>query len=162
MRGVLLGLGLVLVGAVGVPAGFGAAYWFDVQRPDVPGGASPPAAVANPTLLAPLERSIPIADAFPELAAGRGHVFRARKLVLPPGAQTETLRHDDRPAITYVAFGEAVERREGAAPRTLRAGEHTLDTVEVVHSWANESPAPVVLLIGEIVPAADAAGVPQQ
>jgi quercetin dioxygenase-like cupin family protein len=97
-------------------------------------------------------RTIAITEAFPELAAGAGYTFRARKLLLAPGARTEILVKAGAPSITYVTRGEVVERRD-QGPATRRARhEATLDRGDVVHYWENVGSEPAELLIVDVHP----------
>lgn len=155
MRKILLAVLAVVLLLGAVPAGFGLAYLIDISRPDDLRGVLNFEAGPSEAVLAPRSASIPLAEAFPELEAGKDRVFRASKLILAPGQATPVLHHDNRPGITFVAYGTVTEQREGAEPRRLKAGDHTLDKKDVVHSWVNRSPAPVVLVIGEIVPATE-------
>ncbi len=96
------------------------------------------------------EKTIQVADAFPELEAGAGYTFRARKVLLAPGANTETVSHDGAPSITYVTRGTVVEWREGAEPQSRALHEATMDRGEVVHYWKNSGTEPAELLIVEV------------
>ncbi len=92
--------------------------------------------------------TIAIADAFPELEAGRGHALHARKIELAPGARTELFDRAGQPAITYVTRGEVLEHREGAAaPIPHALYDATMDKGGVRHYWENASDAPAELLI---------------
>lgn len=98
------------------------------------------------------ERTIAITEAFPELAAGEGYTFRARKVLLAPGARTEILVKAGAPSITYVTRGQVIERRD-QGPSTPRArGAATLDRGDVVHYWENTGSEPAELLIVDVHP----------
>lgn len=96
------------------------------------------------------EKSIQLADAFPDLEAGGGYTFRARKILLAPGANTETASHDGAPSITYVTRGAVVEWREGTEPQPRGLHQATMDRGEVVHYWKNSGTEPAELLIVEV------------
>jgi quercetin dioxygenase-like cupin family protein len=95
-------------------------------------------------------KTIAIAEAFPDLAAGKDRVLHARKIELAPGARTALFDRKGRPAITYVTKGEVVEHREGAAP--IQHGLHaaTMDKGSTRHYWENVSAAPAELLVVEL------------
>lgn len=135
-------------------AGFAAAFAQDLAT-------TPVEPTAAPAPVAPLnvldQKEIRIADAFPNLEPGRNSVFRARKILLAPGAETEVWSHEGRPGITFVATGEVLEHRAGERPLMHAAGDYTLDTKATVHSWSNPGSQPAVLLIVDLIPAEAAA-----
>lgn len=101
------------------------------------------------------EETIPLSEAFPDNAAARDHVFRARQLVLAPGARTEQINHAGRPSITYVTQGMVREHRTGASDPVLHSvGDATMDRGGVTHFWENAGATDAVLLVVEVLPRA--------
>lgn len=99
--------------------------------------------------------TIAIAEAFPELIAGKDRTLHARKLELPPGARTALIDRTGRPAITYVTRGEVLEHREGLAQpirRSVRTA--TMDKGGVRHYWENANAEPAEILVVELAPTA--------
>lgn len=108
---------------------------------------------SSPSPVVRAEETIPLAEAFPENAVAREHTFRARQLVLAPGARTEIINHAGRPAITYVTQGVVREHRTGVAePIVHNVGAATMDRGTVTHFWENAGPGEAVLLVVEVAP----------
>lgn len=100
-----------------------------------------------------VEKVIPLAEAFPNVKAGHNYDFRARQLVLAPGARTEQISHAGKPSITYVTKGVVREVRVGVAePIVHQVGAATMDRGTVTHSWENAGTSEAVLLVVEVAP----------
>lgn len=99
------------------------------------------------------EALIRLADAFPDLDAAAGYTFRARQVVLSPGARTALVSHAGRPSITYVTAGDVQEIRPGmAGPIARKTGDAILARADVTHAFENTGAVPAMLLIVDIVP----------
>ena len=109
----------------------------------------------SPAPVVHVEESIPLAEAFPDNATAREHVFRARQIVLAPGARTEMVSHAGRPSITYVTQGVVREHRVGVPqPIVHEVGAATMDRGSVSHFWENAGPGQATLLVVEVAPRA--------
>ena len=146
-----------VLGAV-VGAAFVLAYAAEDILPGAPPASEqeapsePPAPAASSSAVIH-EKAIALAAAFPDLAAAEGRTFRARKIVIAPGARTEDEIGDDQPSIAYVAKGAAIERRsdaEGPIRRTLHEASGL--TRGVTRSWENDGTEAAEILIVDIVP----------
>lgn len=111
------------------------------------------APLTTPAPVVRADRAIPLAEAFPDVAVAGKYDFRARQLVLGPGARTEMISHAGRPSITYVTQGVVREHRVGvAAPIVHAVGAATMDRGPVSHFWENPGPGEAVLLVVEVAP----------
>jgi quercetin dioxygenase-like cupin family protein len=73
-----------------------------------------------------------------------GAEFRAREVVLEPGARIAVHSHERHPAMVYVIEGEAVEHRSDSdEPLIRRAGDSYFEGPEVAHWVENVSSKPV-------------------
>lgn len=113
------------------------------------------ASAQDPAPVARVEKIIPLSEAFPDNPAAAAHTFRARQLVLRPGARTEEINHAGRPSITYVTRGAVLEHRRGVvAPIAHTVGAATLDRGTVTHFWENAGAEDAELLVVEVAPRA--------
>lgn len=135
--------------AIALALGLGAAAITLSTTVSAQGVAEVPAPIVR------VQETIPLAEAFPEIDAAQDYVFRARQLVLGPGARTEEINHVGRPSITYVTQGVVREHRTGAGePIIHNVGAATMDRGSVTHFWENAGPGEAVLLVVEVMPRA--------
>src|SRR6185369_16186223 len=86
-----------------------------------------------------------------EQAKIAGRELRLRKMVIQAGGVVPWHRHDDRPAVIYVAEGEIVEYASNCAvPIVHKAGETRKETNGTSHWWKNHTNTQVVLFIGDV------------
>ena len=95
----------------------------------------------EPVYLSPLGAQIP------EM---KGFEYRARRIVVNPGAATNDHSHADRPGIVYVVEGTLDEYRKGEK-RVVSAGDTWLESAETVHWFENTSDKKAVILAFDLV-----------
>ncbi|MGH1542213.1 MAG: cupin domain-containing protein [Arenicella sp.] len=89
-----------------------------------------------------------------QIPAMEGFEFRARKIVVLPGAATAEHSHADRPGIVYVEKGTLNEYR-GETMRKVNAGDTWIEKVETVHWFENVSQEAAIILAFDLVPTAE-------
>jgi quercetin dioxygenase-like cupin family protein len=83
-----------------------------------------------------------------------GFILRMRRLELAPGGYVPTHRHDDRPAIVYVAKGTVTEHNSlCAVPIVHHAGDVSEEFgVGYEHWWENTGTEVVTFLSSDVLP----------
>lgn len=93
---------------------------------------------------------IPLGAYFESLQGSR---FRARVIVLLPGAKIAVHAHDKRPGMVHVLEGEMVEHRsDSREPVIRRQGDTFYEGPGLVHWSENVSPDPVRIFAADILP----------
>jgi quercetin dioxygenase-like cupin family protein len=83
----------------------------------------------------------------------KGHILRAREIVIAPGGVIAVHEHHARPGIAYILEGEIVEHRNDHPEPLLRSqGEAAFEKTGVAHWWENRSDKKVRALVVDIVP----------
>ena len=100
-------------------------------------------------------RTMPIGEILPSLD---GYVFRSRFLTLAPGAYLPLHSQENRPAMSYVVFGDITEYRSGQPePTELKADENTVD-YNITQWWNNADEEPMLFFTGDICEIGQGAG----
>ncbi len=82
-----------------------------------------------------------------------GRKLRTRMLEIQPGGVVPWHSHEQRPAIIYVLEGAILEYSSNCAvPIEHKAGEISVETIEVQHWWKNEGETVVKLLSSDVLP----------
>lgn len=83
----------------------------------------------------------------------KGHVLRAREIVIAPGGVVAVHEHHARPGVAYILEGEIVEHRnDHPEPLLRRQGDAAFEKTGVAHWWENRSNKKVRALVVDIVP----------
>lgn len=83
----------------------------------------------------------------------KGHILRAREIVIAPGGVIAVHEHHARPGVAYILEGEIIEHRNDQSEPLLRhQGDAAFEKTGVAHWWENRSDKRVRALVVDIVP----------
>lgn len=99
------------------------------------------------------QKMIDLAAAYPKLEPAKGKTFRARKVMLAPGARTPEVDGGQHPSIFFVTQGAVVEHRSDRPDATEHA-LHAAGSISkgITHWVENTSAEPAELLVMDILP----------
>lgn len=128
----------------------GAAQAGECPADKMKSGAMPPSDAAavgvTDTVLATL-------DVQDQIASVDGYELRTRMLEIQPGGIVPFHSHAERPALIYVMTGEVTEFRSNCeVPIVHKAGEISVESMDVEHWWQNSGDTVAQLLSSDIVP----------
>ena len=87
-----------------------------------------------------------------DFAAMRGHMLRAREIVIEPGGVIAIHEHNARPGVAYILEGEVIEHRnDQPQPIKHSAGSTAFETSGVAHWWENRSNKSVRALVVDVL-----------